>query len=54
MDIFLGQGGKGGLNILKKADEVFNDEKYLTKKKINLNMINRGQKFFSFFCNGIF
>ena len=51
VDIFLGQGGKGGLNILKKADEVFNDEKYLAKKKINLNMINRWQKFFSFFCN---
>ena len=51
VDIFLGQGDKGGLNILKKAEEVYNEDKYIIKKKINLNMVNHGQKFFSFTCN---
>ena len=51
VDIFLGQGNINGLNILKKAEEVYNDDKNIVKKKINLNMINHGQKFFSFTSN---
>lgn len=51
VDIFLGQGDRTGLNILKKAEEVYNDEKNIVKKKINLNLINHGQEFFSFISN---
>ena len=51
VDIFLGQGNRKGLNILKKAEEVYNDDKNIVKKKINLNMINHGQEFFSFISN---
>lgn len=51
VDIFLGQGNLNCMNILKKAEEVYNDDKNIVKKKIYLNMINHGQKFFSFTCN---
>ena len=51
VDIFLCQGNSKGLNILKKAEEVYNDDKNIIKKKINLNMINHGQEFFSFISN---
>jgi len=53
VDIFLGRGDSKSLNILKKAEEVYNDDKNIVKKKINLNMINQGQEFFSFTCNHI-
>lgn len=51
VDIFLGQGDRADLNMLKKAEEVYNEDKNIVKKKINLNMINQGQEFFSFTCN---
>ena len=51
VDIFLGQGNIYGLKILKKAEEVYNNDNNLVKKRINLNMINHGQEFFSFTSN---
>ena len=51
VDIFLGQGNIQFLNILKKAEELYNDDNNIVKKKINLNMINNGQEFFSFTSN---
>ena len=38
-------------DFLKKAEEIYNEKKYIVKKKINLNMINNGQKNFSYVCN---
>ena len=50
VDIFLCQG-RVDLNILKKAEEVYNENKNIVKKKIDLQMKNQGQEFFSFISN---